>query len=605
MCGIIGIVGTELVAMRLIEGLKRLEYRGYDSAGIAVLNGGGLERSRSKGKIKALEERLNQMPVDGLIGIAHTRWATHGAPTENNAHPHFSGNVGLVHNGIIENFTELRDELKKTRTFYTETDTEVVAHLIDEGLCAGKEPQQAFSDSLTRLTGAFALAVIIVGHEDKIFVARRGSPLAIGIGDGETYLGSDAIALASLSQKLIFLEEGDWAVLTHGGASIFDENNKAVTREIVKISSSLAAAEKGNYRHFMLKEIHEQPETIGHTLTHYVDVFNHKAKVIEGLDFSKIDCLNLIACGTAAYAGEVAKYWFEQLANLPTHVDIASEFRYRCPALSSNGMAMAISQSGETLDTLEALRYCQKKSLKVAALVNVLTSSMARESDVTIPINAGPEIGVASTKAFTAQLTSLLAMAISAGRQRGVLSEAKERDYIAAITHLPRLVIDTLILGPQIDAYAAELAKAKDVFYLGRGWHFPIALEGALKLKEISYIHAEGYAAGELKHGPIALIEEGTPVIVVAPYDRLFEKTISNMQEVASRGAKTFLITDEKGAKYAKDMANQVLVCPDSDSVVSPIVMTIVIQLIAYHTAVHLGTDVDQPRNLAKSVTVE
>ncbi len=614
MCGIIGIAGTKPVTDRLLEGLKRLEYRGYDSAGIAVIEKNnhvsGLVRRRAKGKIRNLEERIELEPADGLFGIAHTRWATHGAPNEINAHPHFAGRVGLVHNGIIENFTSLRDELKHTRDFVTQTDTEVVAHLIDEAMKSGLSGKDAFAASLKKLTGAFALGVVIDGVDGQIFAARRGSPLAIGLGDGENYIGSDAIALASLTTRVIYLEEGDWAVVTTDNVEIFDLNDTPVKRDITIVTGSLAAAEKGNYRHFMLKEIYEQPETVSHTLTHYVDAFNHKIKTpseleLKDLDFAKIERLSLIACGTAAYAAYVAKYWFEQLAEMPVDVDIASEFRYRKPALIKNSVAMVVSQSGETADTLAALRYAQSKDLQTAALVNVMSSTMAREADFALPINAGPEIGVASTKAFTSQLTALLSLAICAGVQRGHISETYEQKLIASLTQMPRLIAETLTLDDDIEKLAHDLSKAKNAFYLGRGMHFPLALEGALKLKEISYIHAEGYAAGELKHGPIALIEEGTPVIVIAPTDELFEKTVSNMQEVSTRGAKVLLITDKEGARKAKGMANDILICPDVCVETAPIVYAITIQLLSYHAAVHLGTDVDQPRNLAKSVTVE
>lgn len=614
MCGIIGIVGDQPVTDRLLDGLRRLEYRGYDSAGIAVIEGTGedsaLVRRRAKGKIVNLAERITIEPVDGVLGIAHTRWATHGAPNENNAHPHFAGRVGLVHNGIIENFTSLREDLKGKREFFTQTDTEVVAHLIDEAMNSGLSGKDAFSASLKQLTGAFALGVVIDGVDGQLFAARRGSPLAIGLGHGENYIGSDAIALSSLSTRIIYLEEGDWAVLTKDSYEIFDGNDNPVTREITNVTGSMAAAEKGNYRHFMLKEIYEQPETISHTLTHYIDAFNHTIKSpkelnLSGLDFNKIDRLTLIACGTAAYAAYVAKYWFEQLAHLPVEVDIASEFRYRKPALSKNGLCIVVSQSGETADTLAALRYCQDKGLQTAALVNVMTSTMAREADFAMPINAGPEIGVASTKAFTSQLTALLSLAISAGVQRGHIDSARETALVESLTQMPRLITETLVLDETIEAIALDLSKAKSAFYLGRGMHFPLALEGALKLKEISYIHAEGYAAGELKHGPIALIEEGTPVIVIAPTDELFEKTVSNMQEVSTRGAKVLLITDEDGARHAAGMADTILICPTVTMETAPIVYAAAIQLLAYHAAVHLGTDVDQPRNLAKSVTVE
>ncbi|WP_017930076.1 glutamine--fructose-6-phosphate transaminase (isomerizing) [Robiginitomaculum antarcticum] len=605
MCGIIGIVGQDTVADRLIEGLKRLEYRGYDSSGIAVLKDSKLLRSRAKGKIIALQSRLQSHPIDGNIGIAHTRWATHGAPTENNAHPHFAGTVGVVHNGIIENFTALRESFKGQREFVTETDTEVVAHLIDHEITLGAEPIEAFRKTLKKLSGAFALGIIIDGLDGHIYAARRGSPLAIGLGDGENYIGSDAIALASLSRDIIYLEEGDWAVITQHKIDIFDADDNPVVRPVTHTSGSLAAAKKGNYRHYMLKEIHEQPETVGHALTHYIDAFNHQAVSLEGLDFKDVSRLTIIACGTASYAGHVAKYWFEQIAELPCEIDIASEFRYRRPALDTKGMALAVSQSGETADTLAALRYCQSKGLKTGALVNVMTSTMAREADVALPINAGPEIGVASTKAFTAQLTSLLALSILAARQRGVIDEAREVELCSELTQVPRLVSEALLLDEDIQVLAQDLSKATSAFYLGRGALFPLALEGALKLKEISYIHAEGYAAGELKHGPIALIEEGTPVIVLAPHDELFEKTISNMQEVASRGARVILITDPEGALAAGHMADSVLISPACAMQTAPIVLSVAIQLLAYHTAVLLGTDVDQPRNLAKSVTVE
>ncbi len=614
MCGIIGIVGNRPVAGRLIEGLKRLEYRGYDSAGIAVIQEidgqSTLVRRRAKGKIVKLEERVKLEPVDGFLGIAHTRWATHGAVTKTNAHPHFAGQVGVVHNGIIENFTELRGALKDKRSFHTQTDTEVVAHMIDEAMRTGLSGQDAFAQTLKQLRGAFALGVVIDGVAGQIFAARKGPPLAIGIGDGENYIGSDAIALSSLSKQIIYLEEGDWAVLTDDNIQIYDAKDTEVKRDITHITGSMAAAEKGNYRHFMRKEIYEQPETTAHTLTHYIDAFNHKVKTedalkLKGLDFKTVERVSFIACGTAAYAAMVAKYWFEQLAHLPTDMDVASEFRYRRPALTDNTLAMAVSQSGETADTLAALRYCKDHGLQTGVLVNVLSSTMAREADYVLPINAGPEIGVASTKAFTAQLTALLSLAITAGVQRGHIDTQAEKRLVDSLTHIPRHINETLKLDGQIENLAHMLSKAKSVFYLGRGVHYPLALEGALKLKEISYIHAEGYAAGELKHGPIALIEEGTPVIVIAPSDELFEKTISNLQEVATRGAKVVLITDNKGAKHAHNMVPHIIVCPDVSPVTAPIIYAITIQLLSYHTAVHLGTDVDQPRNLAKSVTVE
>ena len=604
MCGIIGIVGTTSVTDRLVDGLKRLEYRGYDSSGVAVLDDGVLKRQRAEGKIKGLEAKLGKDPVNGQIGIAHTRWATHGVPNETNSHPHFSGRVGVVHNGIIENFLDIRKELSH-RTFETETDTEVAAHLVDEYLGQDLEPIDAFSKALKKLKGAYAFGLIIDGHTDQVFCARAGSPLAIGIGDGEMYLGSDAMALAQLSTKLIYLEEGDWAVLTPTSYQIYDRKDNKVTRGITILSGGPAMAEKGNYRHFMLKEMYEQPETIGRTLANYIDEYRLSANMPEELDFAGIDRVIIIACGTACYAGMVAKYWFEQVAGLAVDVDIASEFRYRKPVLSKKSLFIAVSQSGETADTLAALRYCKEHGVKTAALVNVMTSTMAREADIALPINAGPEIGVASTKAFTSQLTALAALALAAAVSRKTLAKDKREELATALIKTPRLVKQALRLDDEIEALAFDFSKNKSAFYLGRGSQVPIAFEGALKLKEISYIHAEGYAAGELKHGPIALIEDGTPVIVLAPFDELFEKTISNLQEVASRGASIILVTDEKGANHAGDMSDYVLVLPTAHDFVAPIITTIAVQLLAYHTAVHLGTDVDQPRNLAKSVTVE
>ena len=604
MCGIIGIVGTTDVTERLVDGLKRLEYRGYDSSGVAVLDNGTLKRQRAEGKIKGLEAKLGKEPLDGQIGIAHTRWATHGVPNETNSHPHFSGRVGVVHNGIIENFLDIRKELSH-RDFKTETDTEVAAHLVDEYLGQDHAPIDAFSKALKKLKGAYAFGLIIDGYTDQVFCARAGSPLALGIGDGEMYLGSDAMALAQLTTKLIYLEEGDWAVLTPTSYQVYDRNDNKVTRDITTLTGGPAMAEKGNYRHFMLKEMYEQPETIGRTLANYIDEYRLTSNMPEELDFSDIDRVIIIACGTACYAGMVAKYWFEQVAGLAVDVDIASEFRYRKPVLSKKSLFIAVSQSGETADTLAALRYCKEHGVKTAALVNVMTSTMAREADIALPINAGPEIGVASTKAFTSQLTALAALALAAAISRKTVSKEEQEALATALIKTPRLVKKALRLDDAIETMAFDFSKNKSAFYLGRGSQVPIAFEGALKLKEISYIHAEGYAAGELKHGPIALIEDGTPVIVLAPYDELFEKTISNLQEVASRGAFIILITDETGAKHAENMADEMIVLPTAHEFVAPIVTTIAVQLLAYHTAVHLGTDVDQPRNLAKSVTVE
>ena len=604
MCGIVGIAGGGRVTERLVRGLKRLEYRGYDSSGIAVLNDHQLKRVRAEGKISALEAKLDARPIDGPVGIAHTRWATHGVANETNAHPHVAGRVGIVHNGIIENFLELREAMGH-REFTSQTDTEVVAHLIDEMLGEGLEPEAAFAKALKQLRGAYAFGAVIDGNADTIYCARSGSPLAVGIGDGEMYLGSDALALADLTNRLVYLEEGDWAVLTPEGYRVFDRDDKPVERSVTTISGGPAMAEKGNYRHFMLKEIHQQPETLTRTLINYVDEYAQAADAPAGLDFTRYSRICFVACGTACYAAEVAKYWFEQYAKLAVDVDIASEFRYREPVLSADTLFVAVSQSGETADTLAALRYAADQGLDTAALVNVMTSTMAREAGVALPINAGPEIGVASTKAFTSQLVALASLAIAAGRARGALDADGERELAKALLQLPRLVTEALELDGEIKAVAHAISSAGSAFYLGRGLMTPIALEGALKLKEISYIHAEGYAAGELKHGPIALIEEGTPVIVLAPMDGLFEKTVSNLQEVASRGAKVVLLTDAEGCRHAESMAEWTVCLPGAHPFVAPVVMTVAVQLLAYHAAVHLGTDVDQPRNLAKSVTVE
>ena len=605
MCGIIGIVGSAVVTDRLVAGLKRLEYRGYDSSGVAVIENDALIRSRAEGKLSNLQGKLDAQAVDGHIGIAHTRWATHGVPNETNAHPHFAGRVGIVHNGIIENFLDLRQSLNGRRTFSTETDTEVVAHLIDQALNEGHEPKAAFQATLKKIVGAYALCVLIEGHDDHLYAARSGAPLAIGIGDGEMYVGSDATALTGLSQKVIFLEEGDWAVLSKDSYQVYDRDDNPVERPVTVLQGGPAMAEKGNYRHFMLKEIYEQPETVGRTLTNYIDEFRLTSDMPEALDFSGVSRLIIIACGTAYYAGLVAKYWFEQQAGLAVDIDVASEFRYRAPVVDKDALFIAVSQSGETADTLAALRYCKEKGLKTAALVNVMTSTMAREADIALPINAGPEIGVASTKAFTSQLTALAALVIAAASSRGAINDAREHELTKALTQVPRLIKEALALDSMIERMSFDLSAKTSAFYLGRGVQTPIAFEGALKLKEISYIHAEGYAAGELKHGPIALIEDGTPVIVIAPHDPLFEKTISNLQEVASRGAQIILITDTKGAELAGSMADELITLPDADPFVAPLITSIAVQLLAYHTAVHRGTDVDQPRNLAKSVTVE
>ncbi len=611
MCGIIGIAGQSQVTDRLVDGLKRLEYRGYDSSGIAVLTDGSLDRRRAEGKIRHLEARIAEKAMDGQIGIAHTRWATHGVPNKANAHPHRSGRVAVVHNGIIENYLELREELSGEREFLSDTDTEVVAHLVDIALAKGLSPRDAFAATLKRLKGAYAFGLIIDDNPDEIFCARAGSPLALGIGPHgkEHFLGSDAMAMAQLTSQLIYLEEGDWAIIRPESYEIFDENDAPVTRDITVIQGGPEVAEKGKYPHFMLKEIYEQPEIITRTLTHYLD--NDRMRPVHGtelapdLDFTKFDRVILIACGTAYYAGAVAKYWFEQVAGLAVDIDVASEFRYRRPVLNDRSLFVAISQSGETADTLAALRYCKENGLTTAALVNVMTSTMAREADIAMPIHAGPEIGVASTKAFTAQLTALAALALSAAQMRGTIGDNQLLTLTAELVSVPRLITESLELDASIAKIAKTLAPSRSAFYLGRGAQVPIAFEGALKIKEIAYIHAEGYAAGELKHGPIALIEDGTPVIVLAPMDELYEKTVSNLQEVASRGARVTLVTDAAGAKSGAEMADDLIIVPTCDPFVAPLMTTVAMQLLAYHTAVELGTDVDQPRNLAKSVTVE
>jgi glucosamine--fructose-6-phosphate aminotransferase (isomerizing) len=614
LCGIVGILGREPVAGQLVDALKRLEYRGYDSAGVATLEGGALARRRAEGKLRNLETRLAREPLEGLAGIGHTRWATHGKPTEHNAHPHATEKLAVVHNGIIENFRELRDELeKKGVRFGSETDTEVVAHLVTDEMNRGKQPTEAVKAALPRLRGAFALAFLFAGEEDLLIGARKGSPLAIGYGRGEMYLGSDAIALAPFTDTISYLEDGDWAVITRGGAQVRNAAGHVVERAVHKSSVSASMVDKGNHRHFMAKEIHEQPEVVGHTLAHYLDMGAERVRLPAALpfDFKNIARVSISACGTAYYAGLVAKYWFERFARLPVEIDVASEFRYREAPFEPGNLALFVSQSGETADTLATLRYAREQKQHVLSVVNVPTSTIARESDIIMPTLAGPEIGVASTKAFTCQLAALCCLAIAAGRTRGVLAEEDERNLVRALIEVPRHLADALRLEPEIEALARDLSKCRDVLYLGRGTAYPLALEGALKLKEISYIHAEGYAAGELKHGPIALIDETMPVVIVAPYDKskrregVFEKTVSNMQEVAARGGKIILITDPKGAVEAKMPSWTTLVLPDMATTVTPIVYAVPVQLIAYHTAVTIGTDVDQPRNLAKSVTVE
>ncbi|MDI4232291.1 glutamine--fructose-6-phosphate transaminase (isomerizing) [Bradyrhizobium sp. Arg237L] len=608
MCGIIGILGRTPVAEQLVDSLKRLEYRGYDSAGVATLEGDHLVRRRAEGKLKNLEARLRAEPLDGHTGIGHTRWATHGRPTEGNAHPHATDNVAVVHNGIIENFRELRQELEKQGAkFSSETDTEVVAHLVNSYLLKGSSPQEAVKASLPQLRGAFALAFLFNGHNDLLIGARKGSPLAVGHGDGEMYLGSDAIALAPFTDTISYLEDGDWVVLSREVGVIYDEHGAVANREVLKSGASAFLVDKANYRHFMAKEIHEQPEVVGHTLARYIDMATERVTLPVKLpfDFKDIQRVSITACGTANYAGYVGKYWLERFSRLPVEIDIASEFRYREAPLRKGDLAIFISQSGETADTLAALRYAKEQGAHTVSVVNVPTSTIARESETVLQTLAGPEIGVASTKAFTCQLMVLASLAVAAGKARGELSDADEARLVHGLVEVPRLIAAALTTEPQIEKLAREISKSRDVLYLGRGTSYPLALEGALKLKEISYIHAEGYAAGELKHGPIALIDENMPVVVIAPFDKVFEKTVSNMQEVAARGGNIILMTDAKGAAEATVDSLVTIVLPDMAAAFTPIVYAVPVQLLAYHTAVVMGTDVDQPRNLAKSVTVE
>ncbi len=606
MCGIVGILGAGNVAGALLEGLKRLEYRGYDSAGICTLHDQQFER-RAEGKLGNLASRLQEQPLPGSIGIAHTRWATHGAPTEANAHPHIVGDVAVVHNGIIENFKELRDELQaEGRPFLSETDTEVVGHLLARELEAGKSPEEAVAAVLPRLRGAFALALMFRADPDLLIAARLGAPLTIGLGEGENYLGSDALALAGLTQRILYLEEGDWAMVRRRSVRIFDAANRPVVREVVQSGVSSAFTEKGNYRHFMLKEIHEQPLSVAQTLQSYLKPFSGEVALPDtGFDLGKVERVRIIACGTSYYAGMVASYWLEKFARLPVEIDFASEFRYRDPVLTPGGLALFISQSGETADTLAALRHARAAGQNIAAVVNVPTSSMAREADLLLETHAGPEIGVASTKAFTCQLAVLAALAAGMARKRGLIDAAEERSIVGQLVEAPAALNAALEHDAAIEAIAPLVAKARDVLYLGRGPDYPMALEGALKLKEISYIHAEGYAAGEMKHGPIALIDDNVPVIVLAPSGPLFEKTVSNMEEVRARGGRVILISDQRGIEQAGDGCMATLAMPDVHPLIAPLVYAVPVQLLAYHVAVLKGTDVDQPRNLAKSVTVE
>ncbi|MCB1453023.1 MAG: glutamine--fructose-6-phosphate transaminase (isomerizing) [Rhizobiaceae bacterium] len=607
MCGIVGIIGHTPVAPLIVDALKRLEYRGYDSAGVATIEGGALDRRRAEGKLVNLEQRIGEAPLGGLIGIGHTRWATHGVPNETNAHPHFSRDVAIVHNGIIENFAELRDELAADGyAFASQTDTEVVAHLIAREIDRGAAPVEAAHKALTRLEGAFALAIMFRGDDDLLIGARNGPPLAVGHGDGEMFLGSDAIALAPFTDSITYLEDGDWVVIRRKEMRIFDMAGNPVERARQKSVGTSYLVDKGNHRHFMQKEIFEQPEVISHTLAHYLDFSAGTARDIAmPFDFAKIDRLAISACGTAYLAGLISKYWFERIARLPVDIDIASEFRYREVPMNDRMAAMFISQSGETADTLASLRYCRDNNVPIASIVNVPESTIGRESDGVFPTLAGPEIGVASTKAFTCQLSVLAALAVRAAHQRGHISAEREKTLVRELSEAPRLASQVLHLDDQIEKVARELSQVRHVLYLGRDTNFPLAMEGALKLKEISYIHAEGYAAGELKHGPIALVDETMPVIVIAPHDRIFEKTVSNMQEVAARGGRIILITDKRGAEKATVDTLETIVLPDVPEIIAPIIYALPIQMLAYHTAVHMGTDVDQPRNLAKSVTVE
>jgi len=607
MCGIIGIIGKNSVSDRILEGLKRLEYRGYDSAGIATLVNGHIDRRRAEGKLINLANRIVEQPLSGDVGIGHTRWATHGVPTENNAHPHTDGKVAVVHNGIIENYQEIKAELSgKGRVFATDTDTEVIVHLVSDFLDQGKTPREAVAATLHRIEGAFALVIMIAGQHDLIFGARRGTPLAVGLGEGEMYLGSDAMALSHLTNKLIYLEEGDWVEVTRDGVQVRDEHDNDVIREIKLSAVSGAMMGKGNYNHFMQKEIFEQPAVIGDTLHAFINPATRTIKLPDmPFSFNDVSRLTIVACGTSYYAGMVAKHWIERYAGLGVDIDIASEFRYRCPPLPKGGVALFLSQSGETLDTLAALRYAKSKGQKIVSIVNVAESTIARESDVVLLTYAGPEIGVASTKAFTTQLTVLACLAVTIGRDNGTLAKDEEAAIVNALTEVPKHAAEVLHHDNEIRELAINIADARDVLYLGRGLGYPIAMEGALKLKEISYIHAEGYAAGEMKHGPIALIDQSVPIIVIAPSDELFEKTASNMQEAAARGGRVIFLSDAEGLAKLGDMASATVELPKVADFVAPILYTIPVQMLAYHVAVHKGTDVDQPRNLAKSVTVE
>ena len=608
MCGIVGFVGRGPAAAPILDALKRLEYRGYDSAGIATIERGILTRRRAVGKLKNLEKRLTCEPLAGRIGIGHTRWATHGRPNEENAHPHAVDGVAVVHNGIIENHRELRDELERAGArFVTETDSEVIAHLVDQQLKKGCEPVEAVRAALPRLEGAFALAFLFEGYENLIIGARKGSPLAVGYGRGEMYLGSDAIALAPMTDMISYLEDGDLAVVTRQGIDFLNMKGECLQRPPARIAASTIAACKGEHRHFMLKEIHEQPRVVGQTLAQYIDIASSRIKMpgLAELNFRDINRVSITACGTAFYAGLIARYWFERYAGLPVEIDIASEFRYRKVPFDPGNLAVFVSQSGETADTLASLEFAKAHGQRLLSVVNVPSSTMARASQIVLPTLAGPEVGVASTKAFTCQLATLACLAIAAGRDRGVLSADEEATLVRALADVPGLMTCALQLEPKIRQLARKIATSRNALFIGRGTNYPLALEGALKLKEITYIHAQGYAAGELKHGPIALIDKDLPVVVIAPGDATFEKTMSNMHEVIAREGRTILLTDQKGASLASPSSWALLALPDVPELAAPLVFALPLQLLAYHTALVLGTDVDQPRNLAKSVTVE
>ncbi|MGD0761704.1 MAG: glutamine--fructose-6-phosphate transaminase (isomerizing) [Roseiarcus sp.] len=607
MCGIVGILGRGPVAGDILAALRRLEYRGYDSAGIATLENGRLTRRRAEGKLKNLEARLGAAPLQGAIGIGHTRWATHGKPTELNAHPHASPHLAVVHNGIIENFKALREELAaKGHRFATETDSEVAAFLVEDEMATGKSPTQAVAAALKRLRGAFALVYLFDGEDDLLIGARQGAPLAVGYGEGEMYLGSDALALAPFTERVAYLEEGDWVALTRRGAEFHDASDAIVERRPVYTPAGGLLAEKGNYRHFMAKEIHEQPEVVGHTIAHYVDMGAQRLRPFAWpVDPKRISRVSIVGCGTAYMAGLVGKYWIERFARLPVEIDIASEYRYREAPVEKGGLTIFVSQSGETADTLACLRYAKAQGAKAIGVVNVPTSSIARLADVAAPTLAGPEIGVASTKAFTCQLAAMACLALGLARERGALAREEETALVGELVATPGLLAQALALEPSLERIAHKLARVRDVLYLGRGTAYPIALEGALKLKELSYIHAEGYAAGELKHGPIALIDETMLTIVIAPRDAVFEKTVSNMQEVAARGGRIILIGERRAADEAAVPLESFLPMPDMGVAFAPIVYAAPVQMLAYHTAVLMGKDADQPRNLAKSVTVE